>query len=177
MTMPGASNIDLLSRARILILDDSPFMLQLITTCLKAFNVKRAVGVDTAAEFMQHLDASAFDAAIIDWRLRESDGLDLIRTIRHDRPDPVRRMPIILCTGYSEYDRVLEARSAGIHEMLCKPVTPHELYTKLVSALTSRRPFVISEDYVGPEMRSMKRQMEAAGLSLDPESSADEIFL
>lgn len=180
------SSSDLLSQCRILVLDDSPLMLELIKTCLRSFNVKDVVAIDDPAECMERLESGRYDALIIDWRLRESDGLDMVRQIRRTLSDPLRRIPIVLCTGYSEYDRVIEASEAGIHEMLCKPVTPKELYLKLTSALTSDRVFVETVDYVGPERRQTVRQkplqykLQETGTGIDSivrDDGSDEIFL
>ena len=175
---------NLLDQCRILVLDDSPLMLELIKTCLTAFNVKETVTVEDPVVCMDLLCNSLFDALIIDWRLRDVDGLDLVRQIRRNLPDPLRRIPIILCTGYSEYDRVLEAGDAGIHEMLCKPVTSKELYLKLTSALTSDRRFVETADYIGPERRQRARKLplyamkkSRAGVDSILEDDSDEIFL
>ena len=177
---------DILSQCRVLVLDDSRLMLELIQTCLRSFNVKDVVALVDPVRCMELLRSGKFDALIIDWRLKESDGLEMVRQIRKTLPDPLRRIPIVLCTGYSEYDRVIEASEAGIHEMLCKPVTPKELYLKLTNALTSDRVFVETEDYIGPERRFQVRQgtkqykLKKTGNGLDSivhDDNPNEIFL
>lgn len=145
------------SQARVLIVDDSALMRDLLYTCLKAFDVPKVIAVETPDECLQEFRDRPFDAAIIDWRLKDHDGLALIRQIRKDLPDPLCQIPIVLCTGYSEVSRVIEARDAGINEMLCKPVTPRSLYSKLTSALSNDRKFMVTEDYIGPERRAHQR--------------------
>jgi two-component system, chemotaxis family, chemotaxis protein CheY len=180
--MPGPEALLAIANSRILVIDDSQLMRDLLITCLKAFDVRCVVAVEEPEECIQLLEDSSFDAVIVDWRLRNYDGLDLVRHIRTTMPEPVRRIPIVLCTGYTEYARVVEARDSGIHEMLRKPVTPQELYVKLSSALLKERVFVISDEYVGPEIRrSMSGQQQQISSSSSPGEneilSDDEIFL
>lgn len=146
-----------LAEAHILIVEDSALMQNLLYTCLKAFGAPKIVAVETTMECMDELGKQAFDALIVDWRLKDEDGLALIRQIRREMPDPLCRVPIVLCTGYSDLSRVLEARDSGINEMLCKPVAPKALYLKLKSALSCDRMFMMTEAYVGPERRALPR--------------------
>lgn len=180
--MTGPEALLAIAKSRFLVIDDSQLMRDLLVTCLNAFEARGVVAVEEPEDCIRHLMDSTFDAAIIDWRLGEYDGLDLVRQIRTTLPEPVRRIPIVLCTGYTEYERVVEARDSGIHEMLRKPVTPRELYVKLSSALLSKRPFVVSEDYVGPAKRrgvsGQKSEVESAITpGKDLSVSEDEIFL
>lgn len=154
-TNPNAHSA--LAETHILIVEDSALMRDLLYTCLKAFDVPKVVAVETPMECLDELQNQFFDALIIDWRLRGHDGLDLIRQIRREMPDPLCRVPIVLCTGYSEMARVMEARDAGIHEMLCKPVAPKALYSKLKAALSCDRLFMTTESYIGPERRTLPR--------------------
>ncbi len=154
-TNPNAHSA--LAETHILIVEDSALMRDLLYTCLKAFDVPKVVAVETPMECLDELGNQAFDALIVDWRLKDHDGLELIRQIRREMPDPLCRVPIVLCTGYSDMTRVMEARDAGIHEMLCKPVAPKALYSKLKSALLCDRMFMMTEAYVGPERRALPR--------------------
>lgn len=152
-----ASNVlTRLASSRILFVDDSEMMLEILYTCLKTWNVPDAVSAETPEQCLDALAKGPFDALIVDWKLKDADGVALARRIRTRLPDPVRRIPIVLCTGYSERERVIEARDAGINEMLCKPFTPKQLFLKLGAALTDGRTFVVTDEYTGPERRTMR---------------------
>lgn len=176
--MMQASNPGALSRlasAHILIVEDSALMRDLLYTCLKAFKVPKVFAVETPGECLQELENQYFDALLVDWRLRDEDGLALVRQIRREMPDPLCQIPIVLCTGYSELRRVLEARDSGINEMLCKPVAPRALYSKLASALACDRKFVTTESYIGPERRTLERSGVSSLESLT--ESASNVFV
>lgn len=164
-----------LAEAHILIVEDSALMQNLLYTCLKAFGAPKVVAVETTTECMDELGKQAFDALVVDWRLGDEDGLALIRKIRREMPDPLCRVPIVLCTGYSDLPRVLEARDAGINEMLCKPVAPKALYLKLKSALSCDRIFVMTETYVGPERRALPRG--TAPRSTTPSTAIEDSYV
>ncbi len=59
-------------------------------------------------------------------------------------------MPIILLTGHTERRRVQEARDAGVSEILVKPVTAHDLQTRIETILKRPRPFIYHRSYCGP---------------------------
>ena len=169
-----------LAEAHILIVEDSALMRDLLYTCLKAFEVPKVVAVETPMECLDELGNQAFDALIVDWRLKDHDGLALIRQIRRELPDPLCRVPIVLCTGYSDLSRVLEARDSGINEMLCKPVSPKALYSKLKAAMACDRMFMMTEAYVGPERRALPRGADFEGFcgaDGNPADAVEDLFV
>ncbi|MGN6109754.1 MAG: response regulator transcription factor [Kofleriaceae bacterium] len=63
------------------------------------------------------------DLAIVDLRLSESSGLDLIRDLRQDRDD----LKIALVSGWLSISTALAAVYAGAHAFFSKPVSPGEI--------------------------------------------------
>ena len=51
-------------------------------------------------------------------------------------------------------DQVIEARNAGVNELLCRPYTAASLRRRIRDCLLHPRPFIESETYVGPCRRS-----------------------
>ena len=78
------------------------------------------------------------------------DGLDFVRLVRKGADSPNPYVPIILLTGHTEMHRVLEARDAGVNEILAKPISIKSLFSRIVSIIESPRPFVKSKTYFGP---------------------------
>src|SRR3546814_1089406 len=79
-----------------------------------------------------------------------SSDLDFTRLVRRGEDSPHPYVPIVMLTAHTERHRVLTARDAGVSEFLRKPVTPKDLYLRLVSVIETPRPFVRSPNYVGP---------------------------
>jgi DNA-binding response OmpR family regulator len=58
------------------------------------------------------------DVAIVDGHLGGDAGLELVRTLRRGRGD----LPVLLATGMSEAEVAVDARAAGVDEILVKPI-------------------------------------------------------
>jgi len=50
-------------------------------------------------------------------------------------------------------NRVVEARDAGVHEFLAKPLSAKGLYSRIRSIIERPRPFVRAGQYFGPDRR------------------------
>ena len=81
------------------------------------------------------------------------DGLDFTRLGRTGKDSPNPFVPIIMLTGHTEMNRVMEAREPGVHEFLAKPISAKGLYTKVRSIIERPRPFIRTPQYFGPDRR------------------------
>lgn len=159
MSTPAEAEIsDRLSRTSILLADDSNFMLELMTAMLKAFGVGHIQRAVNGKGALQMIRERSFDLVIADWQMEPMDGLTFVKELRTGTRGAAQRLPVIMCTAYSDKDRVLTMRDAGANEVLTKPVSPAAVYDKMVAVLFHPRPFVVADRYVGPCRR--RRQME-----------------
>ncbi len=114
----------------ILIVDDDPFILK---TLMKILQRTRCT-VDTAKtgqEALRKLDIRPYAAAVMDVRLQDMNGLDLLNRAQAIAPD----MTKIILTGYpSEEDRV-KALEQGANFYLVKPVRSERLIEIIESTL------------------------------------------
>lgn len=72
---------------------------------------------------IQAIEARHFDAVIIDWRLPDGSGGDLIPLIKRELPSS----PIIVVTGLREFDTAVTALRNGAYDFLSKPINPDSL--------------------------------------------------
>ncbi len=140
-----------LSNKTIMIIDDSPMMRQILYSALKAFGVGCIISIEEPKTAMTKLTQHTIDAIIVDWKMMPIHGIDFVNHIRRELPDPQRRIPILMCSGYTEMSRIIEARNAGISDFLCKPVTAADLYDKLHRAIFEPKEFIIADNYIGPK--------------------------
>ena len=87
-------------------------------------------------------------------------GLELTRSIRRaavhpDRRVPNPQVPVVIITGHRSEADVQQARRAGVNEFVIKPFTPAGLLSRIQLVLMRPRPFVVSEDYIGPDRRRL----------------------
>ncbi len=119
--------------ARILIVDDDPYFLRVLSRILTGenFQVKTAEGAVEAAQILQE---NSFDLVISDLRLPDGDGLSILQQIRKSGSE----IPVVILTAYGEVDSYLEAMNAGATEYLNKPVKSEELLVVVRSCLRPR---------------------------------------
>lgn len=87
-----------------------------------------------ASELRRATQQETFDFLIIDWRLPDSNGMDVVAHLRqHDG----WRGPILFITASQGEDNVVHALEQGADDFLAKPLRPKELIAR-VSALGRR---------------------------------------
>ena len=142
---------------KVLVVDDSRPMRSLINSFLTGFGVRDVFEATDADEaYLQVCDLNP-DIVITDWRMPPTDGIDLVRRIRVDTESPNPYLPIIMLTGFTELNRVKQARDAGVTAFLAKPISAAALYRRLCSVIDDQRPFVRVGDFFGPDRRARRR--------------------
>src|SRR6516165_5653458 len=118
------------SPARIFIVEDDPVMLRMVGDYVEQHNM-RAVPASGRQEMVDHFAAAEPDLVVLDLRLGQEDGFDLLREIR-SRSD----VPIIIITGdrRDEIDRVV-GLELGADDYLTKPFSLRELLARIRAVL------------------------------------------
>jgi len=122
-------------KKRILIVDDERNVRLTYRTALETegFEVTEADSGETALEkFAQ----STFDVAVLDLRMPEVDGLELLETMR----DKNIRTPAVIITAYGDVPNAVKAMKLGAIDFLAKPVTPDQLRTILNEVIDRHAP-------------------------------------
>ena len=111
-----------------LLVDDSATIRKAVRRMLEALELGVAEAGD-GAEALQMLNATAYDAVILDWNMPVMDGITLLR---HMRKDPaLSGIPVIMSTTEQDLARIGEALEAGADEYLMKPYDKETLEVKL----------------------------------------------
>lgn len=118
------------SMKRILIVDDE----ENIGRSLRLILEREGYAVSTcstAAEFQQHADARRADAFLLDVRLPDGNGIDLLRSIRQGE----NGAPAIMISGHGTIAEAVEATRAGAYDFLEKPLGRDKVLLSLKNAL------------------------------------------
>lgn len=75
-----------------------------------------------------------FDLLVADLRLPDIDGMEVIRQVKHARPDT----EVVVITGYSTVPSVVEAMKLGACDYLSKPFSDDEFKSAVNGALGGR---------------------------------------
>jgi two-component system, OmpR family, response regulator VicR len=116
-------------KARILIVDDDPFILESLGKYL-AGNDFAVVGKNSAESAFAEIAESAPDLAILDVSLPGADGISLCRRIRAKWNFPI----LMLTAKSSSIDKVV-GLEVGADDYLTKPFEPEELLARVRSLL------------------------------------------
>jgi two-component system response regulator PilR (NtrC family) len=103
--------------SKALVVDDEADIRELLEITLSR------MGVDTqsagsVAEAISLADASRFDLCLVDMRLPDGNGLDIVRHIATHHPDT----PVAMITAHGNMETAVEALKAGAFDFVSKPV-------------------------------------------------------
>jgi DNA-binding response OmpR family regulator len=159
--------------ARILIVDDDLRLHELLSSYLSqnGFEVERAL--DGAAGLAK-LEATAFDAVLLDVMMPGLDGLEVCRRIRKRWDVPV----LMLTARGDETDRIV-GLELGADDYLPKPFNPRELLARLKAILRRIRPEVDADRLsVGPiAIEVATRRVTANGTPVETTGIEFDILL
>ncbi len=120
--------------AHILVVDDDYNILQVLRMRL----VSGGHQVSTASDAAQALELSgtnAVDLALLDLRLKNEDGIQLMEALQEAIPG----LPVIILTAYGAVDTAVAAMKRGAYTYMTKPFDGHALLAQVDKALAQGR--------------------------------------
>ena len=121
-------------KPRVLVVDDEPVVTSSCRRVLAEAGYQVATS-ESGREGMARALAEDFDLLLTDLKMPDLDGMELVRTLRIERPG----LAIIIITGYGTVQSAVEATKAGVSDYLEKPFTPDELSGAARHALAPER--------------------------------------
>lgn len=120
---------------RILVVDDEPNVRlnYRITLETEGFIVVEA---DSGPQALEQFARQSFDLAILDMRMPEMDGLDLLAEMRQRGITT----PAVIITAYGEIPHAVRAMKLGAIDFLKKPMTPESLRNVVQNILIRHAP-------------------------------------
>jgi two-component system chemotaxis response regulator CheY len=117
---------------RILAVDDSPSMRQMVAFTLKSAGFDVAEAEDGAVA-LQMAQKEKFRLVLADVNMPNMDGISLVRALR-GLPD-YKFTPMLMLTTESTPEKKLEGKSAGATGWLVKPFNPEQLVSTIQRVL------------------------------------------
>ncbi len=121
---------------KILIIDDHPTMLAMLRQILKQLGFDTIEEAETAERALEILSLGDVRMVFTDIGLPGMSGIELIHQIRQDRA--THHLPVIVLSGISEQETVVEALKAGADGFIVKPCSANTIKEKLVQLLSKR---------------------------------------
>lgn len=118
---------------RIMVVDDHALvrrgMAHVVRECFSEADV---VETASAEEAMRAMETEAVDIALVDVRMPDTDGLDLLHDMKTKWPD----VPVIMLTTFDHAQYVRRALTEGASGYLLKDATPEDLQQAIKVALS-----------------------------------------
>lgn len=115
----------------VLVVDDEDAHREALVDILTARGY-RTIAVGTAADGIRRVTEDVIDAALVDLRLPDDDGIDLTARIRDQSPSTA----VIILTGHAALETAIRAVNIGAVGYLEKPYDIDRLFLTLEQALT-----------------------------------------
>lgn len=113
----------------ILVVDDTEVNLTLIQNLLGYSGQYEIVTARDGLEALKIMQQQTIQLLIVDWMMPNMDGIQLIKAIREQFPEPYRY--IIMLTGKQERDAVITGLAAGADDFLPRPFNSRELEARV----------------------------------------------
>jgi DNA-binding response OmpR family regulator len=110
------------SKKSILVIDDDKSILRTFTRILQKADYRVEVA-ETGKEAIEKAEKTKYDLALVDVRLPDMDGADLLIRLQELIPGTVK----IVITGFPSLETGVKALDAGADAYLVKPVKPEDL--------------------------------------------------
>jgi len=142
-----------LEQSTVLLIDDNPQALDMLSSVFHGFGVKEQIKCASAVEGVRIIQNRSVDLIVIDCADSAMDSYAFARWLRRETPAPLRFLPIILLTGHASQSKVREGRDCGVSFVVTKPLTPAVLLKRILWLAGDEREFVECATYVGPDRR------------------------
>lgn len=140
--------------AKIMIVDDEPLNVMTFRQHLKMEGYEKFVTTSDAREALHLLRSERPDVLLLDIRMPEVSGLDIMRVAGLD---PVlQHIPVLILTAASDPATRKQALDLGASDFLQKPIDPNELLPRVRNAIVIKKHY----DMASSETARLEQQIE-----------------
>jgi len=115
---------------RLMLVDDEAGFTEVLAKRLRRRGLAVTVAL-SGGEAIAALAQDAFDAAVIDFKMADMDGIAVLQHFKKHAPG----LPVLMLTGHGSEEAVREGLKAGAADYLIKPCDIDELLAKITAAV------------------------------------------
>jgi DNA-binding response OmpR family regulator len=142
---------------KVLLCDNDPYMRQGLRNALVNEGYKDVRAVGRLSMVRDIIAATLVDLLILDVEAPDGDAIALVADIRNSRLGRNPFLPIVFVTWDTVPSTISRAAGSGADFILMKPLSPAQLFARIESLVSERKPFVATPGYIGPERREKER--------------------
>ena len=115
---------------RLMLVDDEAGFTEVLAKRLRRRGLAVTVAL-SGGEAIAALAQGAYDAAVIDFKMADMDGIAVLQHFKKHVPG----LPVLMLTGHGSEEAVREGLNAGAADYLIKPCDIDELLAKIAAAV------------------------------------------
>ena len=132
IAIDGGKGRSIMSAKKILVVDDEPDLVELVSYNLKKEGFKVSISPD-GEDALEKIRKGAFDLVILDLMLPGIQGVELCRMLRSN--PKTESIPIIMLTARGEVSDKIRGLETGADDYMTKPFSPKELLARVKAIL------------------------------------------
>lgn len=144
-----------MTKGRILIVDDDPHAVEILTRMLEREGYVCRSALRGAAA-LALLGEEPVDAILLDVMMPEMDGLQVCEQLRLD--ETLSQIPVLLLTARDDMETRTRGMMLGVSEFLTKPINKRELFSRIAAQLHAQE---------------ISRQLSVTGETVDGAAEVD----
>lgn len=114
---------------RLLIVDDSKLMRDMIAACLRPLGAVTFEFAGTGLEAIERLALAGFDLVVLDLNMPDVGGIEVIEFVRSQ--DRLSTLPILIVTTRGDDESKTRVLEAGASSFLAKPFAPQDILAEV----------------------------------------------
>ena len=119
---------------RLLLIDDEKDFVNILSKRIKRRNIDVAKSY-SGAEAIRVLRDQEFDVAVLDLKMEDMDGIEVLKMLKIMSP----RLAVIMLTGHGSAEAAEQGLKLGAFDYLAKPCALEELLEKIMQAYAYRQ--------------------------------------
>jgi len=119
---------------KILFVDDEKGFVDVISKRMSKRNIE-VTKAYSGKEALQALRKTDFDAVVLDLKMEDMDGIEILKIFKKIVPD----LPVIMLTGHGSKEAARDGIRLGASDYLTKPCDFEELIVKIKDVVSSGR--------------------------------------
>ena len=119
---------------RLLLVDDEKDFVNILSKRIKRRNIDVAKAF-SGAEAIQALRGQEFDVAVLDLKMEDMDGIEVLKMLKIMDP----KLAVIMLTGHGSAEAAEQGIKLGAFDYLTKPCELIELLDKIMEAYVHRK--------------------------------------
>lgn len=146
-----------LSAHRILLVGPKTHGLQLLRAVLGIAGISKIIHAEDTKRALDLLGMEHFSAVFCDHGVELIGDRPFIVAARRNESMLNPMIPLFVLQERARRRDVEKARDIGVTDVLTTPISPRTIVTKLVAATQMPRPFIVAQEFFGPDRRAKAR--------------------